>query len=156
MEAQKQLPDLALLLVGDGPLRKQVEELAGEELGRSIVLCGYRNYSELPKAYAASDIFVHPASGPWEVSVNEALACGLAVITSDAVGSAYELILPNQLGYTYPHGNARELAARIVAAFQDVPMLRRARESGLKSLETWDYPATAERLVEAIRFATRR
>jgi len=152
-EARKQVPNLALLLIGDGPLRKDVEELADQELGRSIILPGYQDYSALPRAYAASDLFVHPASGPWEVSVNEALACGLPVITSDAVGSAYELILPNQVGYTYQHGNAGDLARRIVAVLRDESMLQRAREDGLNFLETWDYPATAARLADAIRFA---
>lgn len=156
LEARKQHPKLALLLIGDGPLRQKVEEVAGEELGRSILLPGYQSYSALPRAYGASDIFVHPASGPWEVSVNEALACGLPVITSDQVGATYELILPNQVGYTYRHGNPEDLAARIGAVLKDEQMLRRARTDGLKFLETWDYPATAERLAQAIRFAGSR
>lgn len=154
LEAKKQVPSLALLLAGDGPLRPSVEQAAGGELGKSIFLAGYQSYAMLPKVYAASEVFVHPAQGPWEVSVNEALACGLPVITSEAVRSTYELILPNAVGYTYPHGNARELAGRIVSVLQDEQMLRRARESGLRLLEAWDYPATAERLLRAVRFAT--
>ena len=93
-----------------------------------------------------------PARGPWEVSINEALACGIPVVTSDAVGSTYELVLPGNFGYTYRHGDAGDLAARIVAVLRDPEMQRRVRETGFKSLEPWDYPATAE-IVQAVRYA---
>jgi glycosyltransferase involved in cell wall biosynthesis len=151
--AKARIPNLKLLLIGDGPLRRQVEEAAGTDLGGSVALPGYQKYEMLPRAYGASDMFVHTANGSWEVSVNEALACGLPVVTSDEVGSAEELILPGTFGYTYPHGDAAQLAERIVAVLEDEPMLRRAREHGLESLAEWDYPATAERLVNAVKFA---
>ena len=154
-DARKQLPDLALLLIGDGPLRKRVEDAAGELLGTSIVLPGYQNYAMLPAAYAASDVFVHTARGAWEVSVNEALACGVPVITSDAVGSAQELLIPNRLGHTFRHGDADQLTELIVTVLNDSRLATRAREEGLKSLEPWDYPATANRLMSAMEFACR-
>ena len=154
--ARKQLPELILLLVGDGPLRVNVEEIAGEQLGKTILLPGYQNYEMLPSVYAASDLFVHTATGPWEVSVNEALACGLPVIASNAVGSAQELVIPNNIGCTFKHGDADELAKRIVTVMNDIELLKRAREMGLKSLEQWGYRATTERLRSAMKYATHR
>jgi glycosyltransferase involved in cell wall biosynthesis len=154
--AKARIPNLNLLLIGDGPLRRQVEEAAGADLGERVALPGYQKYDMLPRAYGASDMFVHTANGSWEVSVNEALACGLPVVTSDEVGSAEELILPGKFGYTYPHRDEAQLAERMVAVLEDGPMLRRAHEHGLESLAEWDYPATAERLVNAVRFARDR
>lgn len=151
--AKERIPNLNLLLIGDGPLRRQVEEAAGSDLGSRISMPGYQKYEMLPAAYAASDMFVHTANGAWEVSVNEALACGLPVVTSDQVGSAEELVLPGNFGYTFPHGDASKLANRIVAVLGDCQMLNRAREHGLESLAEWDYPATAQRLVDAMEFA---
>jgi glycosyltransferase involved in cell wall biosynthesis len=154
-DARRAIPGLSLLLVGDGPLRRTIEEEAGSLLGECIVLPGYQRYDRLPSAYAASDLFVHTASGAWEVSVNEALACGLPVVTSDAVGSAGELVLPNRLGYTFRHGECSELAQRMVSVLNDAELLARVREHGFESLEEWDYPATAHRLISAINFAWR-
>lgn len=154
--ARKVRHDLNLLLIGDGPLRAQVESSAGAALGTRILLPGYQKYSELPRAYAASDVFVHPARGPWEVSVNEALACGVPVITSDQVGSAKELVLPNGLGTTYPHGNAEELAKCILSVLNDPALISRARNQAMDALRDWDYPATAQRLLSAIAYARNR
>jgi glycosyltransferase involved in cell wall biosynthesis len=153
--AKQRIPELNLLLVGDGPLKKEVEEAAGNDLGRSILLPGYLQYSLLPAAYAASDLFVHPASGAWEVSVNEALACGLPVIASDAVGSAPELVLPQRFGCTFHRGDAHELAERIVEVLDDSEMTARTREHAMDALKEWDYPATAERLIAAAQYAKR-
>ena len=151
--AQVRIPGLTLLLVGDGPLRQSVEEAAGEQLGRSILLPGYQSYTMLPSVYGASDLFVHTARGAWEVSVNEALASGLPVVTSDAVGSAQELVLPRALGYTFRHGDADGLAKRILDVLTDRKMLNKAREYGLSSLQEWGYPATAQRLISAADYA---
>ena len=152
--ARQRIPGLNLLLVGDGPLRTQVQEAAGDQLGKSIALPGYQPYAKLPQVYAASDLFVHTASGAWEVSVNEALACGLPVITSDAVGAAHELVVPHNFGYTFRRADAPALAARIVDVLGDAALLARVRQEGFRSLTEWDYPATAKRLVGAVRFAT--
>jgi len=68
-------PKLNLILVGDGPLRKEVnQELKGI---KGVHLPGYVPYSKLPELYAVSDLFIHPAPGePWGVSIQESLACG--------------------------------------------------------------------------------
>jgi glycosyltransferase involved in cell wall biosynthesis len=154
--ARQRIPDLNLLLVGDGPLRRQVEDAAGDELGKSIALPGYQPYAKLPQVYAASDLFVHTASGAWEVSVNEALACGLPVIASDTVGAAQELVVSHSFGYTFRHADAAVLADRIVEALNDAALMARARAEAFESLALWDYPATAERLFAALRFARHR
>ena len=155
-QAKTKIRNLNLLLIGDGPLRREVEDAAGDDLGKRVSLPGYQRYEMLPRAYAASDLFVHTANGAWEVSVNEALACGIPVVTSDEVGSAAEIVLPGGFGHTFPHADAARLAERIAAVLDDAEMLRRAREHGLESLAEWDYPATAQRLVDAMNFATHR
>ncbi len=151
--ARQQFPELALLLVGDGPLRKQVEEVCGDQLGKSILLPGYQQYASLPAVYAACNLFVHTAIGQWEVSVNEALACGVPVVTADTVGSAAELVVPHQFGCTFRRGDATELAARIQQVLADTQLRTRVRQEGLKSLEPWSYPTTAQTFAAAIRFA---
>jgi glycosyltransferase involved in cell wall biosynthesis len=153
LSARQQLPALALLLVGDGPLKRDVEEAAGEQLGKSIILTGYLSYSMLPSVYASSDLFVHTARGAWEVSVNEALACGIPVVASDAVGSVYELVIPNLLGRSFRHGDIDDLARCILCVVNDPELRERASREGIESLRTWDYPATAKRLQAAVEFA---
>ena len=109
---RKKFPDSALILVGTGPLEGEIREcLATMRLSEAARLVGYARYSELPKWYGISNVFVHPAARePWGVSVNEAMACGLPVVASDTVGSSHDLVIEGLNGYRYPSGDSEALA----------------------------------------------
>ncbi len=103
------------LLVGEGPLRESLEQLARACAGR-IHFVGFRNQSELPSFYAASNALVLPSDGAetWGLVVNEAFACGIPAVVSDAVGCAPDLIEEGRTGYTYPVGDVERLGCRML------------------------------------------
>jgi glycosyltransferase involved in cell wall biosynthesis len=76
---------------------------------------GFLNQSEMPRAYVAADVLVLPSDGgeTWGLVVNEAMACGLPAIVSDAVGCAPDLIDEGQTGFTFPMGDTNALADRL-------------------------------------------
>ncbi len=103
-------PEARLILVGDGPLRAEVEAMIGD-IEDKVCLPGYAPYSDLPKYYALADVFVHPApSEPWGVSVNEAMACGVPVVVSNGVGSAKDLVVEGETGFVFSVGDSAVLA----------------------------------------------
>jgi glycosyltransferase involved in cell wall biosynthesis len=106
--------DLYWVLAGDGPMRGELEQAARTQGLDRLIFPGYVPYANLPGMYAAADLFVHPAREErWGVSVAEALACGLPVVTSDRVGASYDLIVPGENGDRYAFGNAEALALAI-------------------------------------------
>ncbi|PYU54677.1 MAG: hypothetical protein DMG55_30680 [Acidobacteria bacterium] len=145
-------PDSALILVGAGPLQKAMEaHLTESKLDGAVRLVGYAKYSELPKWYAISNVFVHPAKKEsWGVSVNEAMACGLPVVASSSVGSSYDLVHEGVNGYQYLTGDIKALAdclARIASRAD------RGRELGERSrhlINAWDFEATMKSLESAL------
>jgi len=108
----KRFPNSALILVGTGPLEGEIREcLRTTKLSEATRLVGYAPYSELPKWYGISNVFVHPAARePWGVSVNEAMACGLPVVASDRVGASHDLVIDGLNGFCYPSGDPDALA----------------------------------------------
>jgi glycosyltransferase involved in cell wall biosynthesis len=98
------------LIAGDGPLRQELEASARAD-HLPVQFTGFLNQSELPKAYAASDVLVLPSDGSetWGLVVNEAMASGLPAIVSDAVGCGPDLILPDQTGEVFPMGDYKSL-----------------------------------------------
>src|SRR5205807_2619405 len=130
--------------------------LTESKLGGSVRLVGYVKYSELPKWYAISNVFVHPAKREsWGVSVNEAMACGLPVVASSSVGSSYDLIHDGINGYQYPSGDIKALAdclARIASRAD------RGCELGERSrhlINAWDFEATMKSLESALHMISR-
>jgi glycosyltransferase involved in cell wall biosynthesis len=99
------------LLVGAGPLGGELESLAADS-GAPVRFLGFRNQTDMPACYAAADCLVLPSDGreTWGLVVNEAMACGLPVITSDAVGAARDLIEEGETGYVFPAGDVGALA----------------------------------------------
>lgn len=128
--ASASAPRLRLVMVGDGPLRGELEAEA-QRLGVQAVWCGFRNQSQLPESYAAADVLVLPSrSETWGLVVNEAFACGLPVIASDRVGCVPDLVHPERTGAVYRSGHPEELAARLVHAAANPAWLRFAGEEG--------------------------
>ena len=83
---------LKLLIVGDGPLLKELMGLAGEMLGSSIYFCGPRPFSELSRLYSAADIFVHPGGEPFSTATEYAALAGLPIVAGESVGYISDLI----------------------------------------------------------------
>ncbi|ETX05441.1 MAG: hypothetical protein ETSY2_22945 [Candidatus Entotheonella gemina] len=107
---------LYVICVGDGPLRPQLEHLARPQ-DKRIFFAGFQNQRALPTFYRAADVLILPSreQETWGLVVNEAAACGTPAIVCDAAGCAPDLIDEGDTGYTYPFGDIRALAERIVA-----------------------------------------
>jgi glycosyltransferase involved in cell wall biosynthesis len=103
--------DAAGLLVGSGPLMPVLEARVSA-LSLPIKCVGFRNQTEMPACYAAADCLVLPSDGreTWGLVANEAMACGLPIVTSDAVGCRDDLARDGA-GLSYPMGDVPALAA---------------------------------------------
>lgn len=104
-------PHIDLTLVGDGPLRAALADAVPDRLKGRVDLAGFRQIAELPDCFAAADVFVLPSRHDgWGVVVNQALAAGMPVIVSDAVGSADDLVRPGENGAICRAGDEDSLA----------------------------------------------
>jgi glycosyltransferase involved in cell wall biosynthesis len=114
------LPNVRLLLAGDGPLRASsaVQERLAILGGRALAP-GF--YDDLSEFYAGLDVFVMPSiSEAWGLAALRAMAHGLPVIASDTGGLA-EMIEQGRSGWLVPPGSAETLAAAIIEAAEDEP-----------------------------------
>jgi len=72
----------------------------------------------MPAVYAAADVIVLPSDGleTWGLAVNEAMACGLPAVVSDAVGCGPDLVEQGVTGAVFPVAQIALLAAAMEAA----------------------------------------
>jgi len=142
-----------LILIGDGPLRVEVEEYANRLKGL-VYLPGYMKYSRLPGWYGLADVFVHPAPDePWGVSVNEALASGVPVIASTGVGAALELVSQGFNGSIFKEGDDLSLVTAlkewfsVASSISSVELEQRCRHA----LHDWGYETTIQSFQEFLK-----
>jgi glycosyltransferase involved in cell wall biosynthesis len=110
-----------LIILGDGPDRKQIEALI-RELGivEHVTLKGY--VSDPSVYYKQADVFV--LTSLWEGFPNvlvEALAAGTAVVATDGRGGSREIvesILPDNIVEV---GNAQQVADRVCGTLEAMP-----------------------------------
>lgn len=103
-----------LLMAGDGVLRETCRAYAKAN-SISAVFPGFLNQTQLPSAYAASDVLALPSDGreTWGLVVNEAMASGLPCVVSNRAGCSPDLIREGETGLSYPCGSVQALAAKI-------------------------------------------
>jgi glycosyltransferase involved in cell wall biosynthesis len=86
-------PEWDLVLAGDGPLRNQLESRVPVGLRDRVTWTGFLQMKDTACCYRQCDVLVHPSEyEPWALVVNEAIAAGLAVVASNVIGAAVELV----------------------------------------------------------------
>jgi glycosyltransferase involved in cell wall biosynthesis len=103
-----------VLVAGAGTLEAKMDAKA-KSLGVPLVHLGFQNQTEMPAAYAASDLLVLPSSAEetWGLVANEALACSRPIVVSDSCGCAPDLTDDRTVGQSFPEGNISALALAI-------------------------------------------
>lgn len=141
-----------LVIVGEGPLRDELEVLAGK-LGVKdrVRFLGFVNQSELPEVYAACDVLVLPSQHePWGLVVNEAMVCGCGAIVSDRVGAREDLIIEGETGYSYRAGDIQSLSELLTRVLGDEQQMRRLGQGARRRMEHWSYREHVHGIVAAI------
>lgn len=127
-------PETALVIVGDGQLRKQLEEvIAAKSLQRSVLLTGERD--DIARILPAADIYA--SSSYWEgmsVAILEAMAAGLPVVAT-RVGDA-PWVLTEQTGILVAPRQPQELAKALAELVEDKPARLEFGENARKRIES--------------------
>ena len=103
--------EVSLLLVGDGPEEEALRQVCAEHGIRNVIFAGFQQKPELPRFYAAADVFVFPTLGdPYGLVVDEAMACSLPIISTSAAGEIRDRIEDGVNGYIVPPEDSAALA----------------------------------------------
>lgn len=99
-----------LVFVGGVPTDEYLN-LCKELRLQNVVFEGFKTKKELERYYQAADIFVLPTREDiWGLVINEAMAYGLPIITSNRCVAGLELISDDKNGYIFKNEDADELA----------------------------------------------
>jgi len=136
-EVVYEFPESLFLLIGDGPLRPNLEERVHRlGLERNFRFLGWR--SDIPELLSVIDILVHPSlnEGMGRV-LAEAMAAGKPVIAS-LVGGIPDLIIDRVTGLLVPPGQTRALAGAIKELLQNDRLCKRLGDNGRIRAEMFD------------------
>jgi glycosyltransferase involved in cell wall biosynthesis len=143
------------LLVGDGPLRPELEGLIRQHgLADRVRITGFVNQAEMPLLLEAGDLLVTASDNdPHPLVVTEGLAVGLPVVASDRVGciGPTDTARPGVNALVYPCGDVAALARQVRLLAEDEALRGRLGQASRTLAATQDAGVTAEAVVRAIR-----
>ena len=119
--AEMPVPQPRLVIVGDGPERQTLEQVAGQVYPLAEFI-GARHGDELKPYFAEADLFVLPGTGG--LAVQEAMSHGLPVIVAKGDGTQDDLVR-SENGWQIPPGDCEVLASTLCEALSDVGRLRK-------------------------------
>ena len=161
-EIRRRVPDAAVLLVGGGPYREQLEAMADGAPAGSVVFAGQVSEADLPRYYRAGDVFAMPCRtrrGGLEVEgwgnvFIEAAACARPVVVGDS-GGARESLVDGVTGRLVDGANVGEVADAVASLLEDPSRAAAMGLAGRERVErhfTWDraYEQLSGWLLEAV------
>ena len=140
----QEIDDVALLLVGDGPLRSDIEAMISEHnLGRYVKILGTR--SDIPELLSIFDLFVLPSfSEGLSLTLIEACAAGVPIVAT-RVGGNEEVVVDQQNGLTVPSDDADAMAKAIIHVLSN---MERAHQMGTIGRKRFQDTFTLETMVQ--------
>jgi glycosyltransferase involved in cell wall biosynthesis len=142
------LGDSALILLGDGPERSELEAMTrGLGVERCVHFVGMLDYERVPAYLAACDVFatasvteVHP------LSIIEALACGLPVVGIDSPGVS-DTVEPGVNGLL-SRPDPLAFTAQLTRLSIDRPLRERLSEGARRSAHAFDIHRTSRQVLD--------
>lgn len=141
------IPQASLLLVGSGPLAKK---LSTKYKHPRIHFLPFQNQSEMPRIYQSCDLFCMPSTHEtWGLALNEAMAAAKAVLVSDRVGAATDLVRP-AWGMCFKSNDKNDLQNKLRLLTTDRKTLVTMGLQAQKFVREWSFSTQVKSILHAL------
>jgi glycosyltransferase involved in cell wall biosynthesis len=138
---QEKYVDARLTVAGDGPLRAEIEALARELALRNVEFKGRIAPGEMPRLADAADIYLNASNvDNMPLSILEAFAAGLPVVTTNAGGIPY-VVEHERTGLLVERGDHGALAASAIRLLEDEELAARLARGARAECDQYKWAA---------------
>jgi glycosyltransferase involved in cell wall biosynthesis len=143
-EVQKMFPDARLDLVGRGPVEAEIRSVVSQLKITGVEFKGVAPHAEIPKFYEDADVFINASRlDNMPVSILEAFAAGIPVITTEPEGMRY-LVEHERTGLLSPVGDASALAQNVIRVLRDRELADQLVSNARLELSRYSWAAARE------------
>jgi glycosyltransferase involved in cell wall biosynthesis len=141
-----------IIIIGDGILKKELINLKKIYNLTNVIFKGFKNQNQIKKFYKQSDLFIMPSRNEnWGLALNEAMAAKNAVIASDQIGSARDLLKNNFNGYMFKNNDYKDLAKKINKIYSNKRVVNKFGKNSYKIISQWSFNECFKGLSKAIK-----
>ena len=137
-----------LLFVGSGLLEFTLQNATKQN--DNIHVLPFQNQQEIPAFYQACDLFCLPSNHEtWGLSINEAMACGKAVLVSDGCGAAVDLVTRNN-GKIFKQEDVADLAQKLKYFLNQPAKLEKAGRQAAVDISEWNFNNQSRAIIDSL------
>ena len=147
------MKDAHLLFVGNGHLKKSLKSQVSNLKSQNIHFLDFQNQTQMPVVYQACDLFVLPSQGPgetWGLAINEAMACGKAILVSEKVGCAADLVQVGINGEIFQANNENDLKKKLLNMVNDPIKLMEMGKMSRQLIQDWSFEKQAKQILNLL------
>lgn len=144
----------ALVMAGDGDLMPAIRQTAAKSGLQDVHIVGFQTQKQLAALYTAADVLVLPSEREsWGLVVNEAMYGGCAIVASDRVGAAADLVRDN--GIVYPVGDVAALTRALETVLESDMALKKMQRRSREIIAEWGFEQDVRALRQALDLPAR-
>ncbi|MFB0498247.1 glycosyltransferase involved in cell wall biosynthesis [Mucilaginibacter sp. OAE612] len=145
-------PGTHLLFAGNGILETELKNKANRH--KNVHFIGFQNQLYMPVVYQACDIFCLPSKGPgetWGLAINEAMACGKAILISNKVGAGTDLVKDYENGLIFNATDGVDLKNKLkTLLLYDKTALFTMGQQSREIIEGWSFVKQVEAIEQLV------
>ena len=143
---KQKYPRVELVIAGEGPLRRELENIVRADNLNGVYVTGWVTPEKMTGLLNDVDLFLNPSTiDDFPISIFEAQASGLPVITTDA-GGILEMVSDRVNALVTPINNPGEVAQRIIELVENPALTERLSYQGRYNAEKYDWANYTDRL----------
>lgn len=137
-----------LLFVGSGSLENQIK--AAVKARENIHFLPYQPQTQMPLIYSIADVLILPSqSDTWGLVINEAMANGLAIVSTNMCGATYDLVENEKNGFIFNTNDSDRLTAIIQQLSADRKRVLEMGDYSRERIRSFSYEVAAN-AIEAL------
>jgi glycosyltransferase involved in cell wall biosynthesis len=150
-EVQKAFPEARLDLVGGGVEEAQIRQLVRDLKLAGVNFTGVAPHGAIARCYDQADIFINASRlDNMPVSVLEAFASGMPVVTTEPEGMRY-IVEHGRTGLLSTPGDSSALAQNVIRVLTDSALAERLVVNAHREMERYAWPAVREQWLALYR-----
>lgn len=140
------------LLVGNGPMEGTIKSANSDKRVRFL---DFQNQTAMPAVYNLCDLYLLPSfSETWGLAINEAMAAGKFVVTTNRAGCARDLIADGENGTVISPGNVSSLVAFINRILTGEISVQNMKQVNMRLLETYSFSTIVDNIYTLLQKLT--
>jgi len=154
---RREYHDVSLLILGYGHKKQELRKLCQSQNIPGVYFVNHVEMDEMPRFYGIADLFVLPSRRDiWGLVLNEAMACGLPVITTKKVGASVDLVREGVNGWIVAEENPAELYGAIRKIVTNSSLRQKMGQESSRIIRRFSIDNAANGFLSAIEYVMSR